>query len=247
MSGEFRAAGSLPMGALFDNHDGYRPEASEVLVGRTLTLEGDDRTLRVTFRDADTLDTEVGPLPYEALAVRDGIVAVIARVSEGRSAIAVLDLAGDRVIAAVTELTPNDVEADEETRFLQAGIDGPLRAPFEQTNELVGKRIMWRYSTTHAFEHIYLNPTSYCWHGIEGPEQWVGDVDPSVTHKLADDLYLFSWSELAKPFNGAVILDLHAMLSYGRFFAWDEALNAPSALVVGARGTLLNETRYDVE
>ncbi len=235
MSTEFQAAGVLATAALFDNHDGFRPQASDALAGRELTVR--DRH-RVRFEDGATLTWDGRALAYEAFAVRDGIVAVVCRPEPHRSVFAVLDLDGGRALAVVSEIA----DARERTHYEQAGLDGPLAQPFDPTEELVGKRVLWRYSDTHAFEHIYLNPTCYCWHGVEGPERWVGAVDPCTTYKLADRLYLFAWSELAAAFNGAVVLDLTARVSVGRFFAWDAT--EPSQIVVGARGTLLNETRY---
>jgi hypothetical protein len=246
-AGEFRAAGDVALREQFDNHDGFRPQAGPFLAGRATTLVlADGAELKVKL-DADgtarwEMGAERGACAYEAFELRDGIVAVAARVGERRSVFAVVR--GDRGIAAFAVLEDRPEGVAERTTYVQFGVGGPLAEPFEPTAELVGKRIHWRYSSTHAFEHIYLDASSYCWHCIEGPERGIGDVDPCVYYRLAEDLYLFSWSETVVPFNGAVAIDLREGSSTGRFFGWDTDRSEAEQIVVGARGTLLNVTAY---
>lgn len=247
-----RAAGDVALTQQFDNHDGYRPEPTDALAGSELTLvpAGSDATLAVSF-GADSLSWGAatgarGAAPYEALAVADDVFAVAARLGERESVFALLDLPGERVLSIRTRLEDRaDGGVAERTAYAQAGIGAPLARPFEPTTDLVGKRILWRYSGTHAFEHIYLNPNSYCWHGVEGPERWIADVDPCRYFDLGDGRYLMSWSETVVPFNGAVVLDLGAMTSVGRFFGWDTEREEAGQIVVGARGTVLNQTSHE--
>ena len=96
----------------------------------------------------------------------------------------------------------------ERTEVFEAGIGRPIPASFPKTAELVGKRIHWSYGGTHKFEHIYIEPELYCWHGIKGPEANMGAVEPTTVRKIADNLYLFSWCDRAIPFNGALVIDL---------------------------------------
>lgn len=254
----YRPAGTVAVTGQFDNHDGYRPSPTSELAGRSLSLQAAGRgALGIEFLDAERLRWQSAPAsgtapcaeqPYEALAVRPGVVAVVCRPDQGScSALAVLHLQRGQALVAWTEIRA-DAEAPagarEHTEYVHATIDDAAAAPFPVSDGLVGKRILYRYSDTHAFEQIYLNPHAYCWHGIEGPERWIGDVDPCVTFALDDDLYLFSWSETVVPFNGSVVVDLRAMRSMGRFLGWDSELRSVEQIVVGARATLLNETSH---
>ncbi|MBS1885862.1 MAG: hypothetical protein JSU06_01615 [Actinobacteria bacterium] len=249
MEAGFRAAGEVALTEQFDNHDGYRPRASAALAGavRTFVPAAGGAAVTVEFgadgSAAWRRGEASGTASYEALELRADALALAVRLDPDRSVFAVL--VGERGIAAVTTLARDGSGgADERTEYVQFGVDGPPGAPFESTADLVGKRIQWRYSSTHSFEHIYLNPSAYCWHCIEGPERWIGDVDPCVHHAIAPGLYLFAWSETVVPFNGAVAIDLDSMTSAGRFFGWDTERAEPGQIVVGARGTLLNETAY---
>lgn len=245
---DFRLAGDVALQEQFDNHDGFRPESTPVKVGRTETLVlaegGNEIRVEVCGEGRATweLGGECGECEFESFLLRDEVTAWVVRIDERRSLFAVV--CGERGLAAFATLEGNPDGVSERTRYVQFGVGGSISEPFEKTVDLIGKRIQWRYSSTHSFEHIYLNPTAYCWHCIEGPERWIGDVDPCVYYRLADDLYLFSWSETVVPFNGAVALDLASGTSTGRFFGWDTRREAPDQIVVGARGTLLNQTSY---
>jgi hypothetical protein len=246
----------IPLSEQFDNHDEYRPETTAELVGRKLSLHfGGDLIIEVTFETADKLswsssadiDGENGGAEtYEAVQLRAGVLlVVIARLNSGISLLAIADLNDNRVLLNLTRLLPWGDAPEEETRYIQAGIDGPLGTAFEPTTELVGKRVHHRYSSTHAFEHIYLNAHTYAYQGLEGPEKGVADVDLTDAFKLADDLYLFSWHERAQPFNGAVAIDLANNRAYGRLFGWDRHGGKALQVRTGSVATLLNETTYD--
>lgn len=246
----------IPLSEQFDNHDEYRPDTTEELVGRTVSLHFSGHTIvEVTFETAEMLswssstelDGEIsGQEAYEAVRLREGILLVVlARLESGVSLLAIADLNNNRVLLNLTRLLPWGDAPQEDTRYIQAGIDGPLDQPFEPTAELVGKRVHHRYSSTHAFEHIYLNEHTYAYQGLEGPEKGVADVDLTDTFKLSDDLYLFSWHERAQPFNGAVAIDLKQNLAYGRLFGWDKHIAKALQVRTGSVATLLNETSYE--
>ena len=252
-----RAAGDVALTEQFDNHDGGRPEATDRLAGETLHLIGDGgqtviafdtaRELRVERDELSMVSGTVAELTYEAFPLREGFVSVVVRTDDRHSTFLTLDAVSQRAISVTSALVGDGGKAVQEvSTFVQAGIEGPLTASFKVTEALVGKRIQWRYSSTHAFEHIYLNPTAYCWHGLAGPERWIGDVDPYIAYELDHELYLFSWSETVVPFNGAVILDLQLWQSVGRFFGWDTDRDQAGQIVVGAEGTLLNVTRHEL-
>jgi hypothetical protein len=64
--------------------------------------------------------------------------------------------------------------------FEHAAIDGPFpdaTSRHERTGNLVGERIEWVYSSKDAYEHIYLNENTYCWHCIAGNEKGLADTD----------------------------------------------------------------------
>ena len=249
-----RPAGAVSLSGQFDNHDGYRPAASERLAGREVRFgQPGGAEVVVEFLDTRRLrwrsDTEVAPFAaeqsYEALDVRPDVVAVVCRPDDGSvGAFAVLHLERRQALVVWSTFEPDAgaaIGARESTSYLQATVDGAPARPFEPSSALVGKRIRYRYSDTHVFEHIYLNPHAYCWHGVEGPERWIGDVDPATTFALDEDLYLFSWSETVVPFNGAVTIDLRAMRSMGRFLGWDSEQCRVDQIVVGAEATLLSD------
>lgn len=246
----------IPLDEQFDNHDEYRPELIDALDGRVLELHpaAGGAAIRVAFEPGAMAWSggepapgwgETGTLGSEPFSIRDlDIVGVVAGdLRERRSILWILDLAAGRALANASRLVGDGPV--EETVYLQFGIDGPLKTPFERTTELVGHRIHQRYSTTHAFEHIHLNPSLYSFHCLEGPEAGIGDTDKADYFKIADRLYLFSWHERQQPFNGAVLTDLDRMRSLGRLFGWNEVGGQALQIRTGSISTVLNVTRYD--
>jgi hypothetical protein len=247
----------IPLSEQFANHDAYRPEPTDALAGRTLTLHlKDGSTVAVRFDDAATLRWESGAEQlwgrggsdaYEAIELRpDLYLVVVGRLEQRTSLLAVVDLAHARVLLNLTRLV-DDGGGDgmrEVTTFGQAGLGAPIAERFDRTHELVGKRVHHRYSDTHAFEHIYLSHRTYAYQGLEGPEAGIADVDYTDAYKLADQLWLFSWHERAQPFNGAVVLDLAAGRATGRLFGWEAQTGQALQIRTGSIATLLNETTY---
>ncbi|WP_089340354.1 molybdenum cofactor biosynthesis F family protein [Burkholderia singularis] len=123
-----------------------------------------------------------------------------------------------------------------------ASVSGELHAP---TRELIGKRVMYRYSPTECYEHIYLNDGFYAWHCIEGVERGLADVDRCHYFKLADALYLFVWREKIVPTLGVVLIDFDQCKTDGKIFGYrDGDFGALSNFPVGAHARMLNETVY---
>lgn len=259
----YRPPSSVTMGELFPNHDGLRPVSVPDLRGRDVVFWVDGGP-RITARFGETeVRWRAEPAPdalpsagtaaYEAVPVRDGILAVILDHAPTRtSALVVVDETHRRALAVVTRMLDGERagEVVEDTRIFSAGVDEPLGRPFAPTHELVGRRVHWRYSDTHSFEHIYLSDRLYCWHGLEGPEADMGGVEPTSARAIADDLVLFTWSDTSVPFNGAIVIDFAAqgfptpVHSTGRLVGWDDERAAPWHIVVGAHGTLVNETSF---
>jgi hypothetical protein len=222
----------------------------------------------ITFTDAETLKWETkerghkqsSTCSYRAIVPRTGIYFVdfVAR-DESRSVSVILDT--DRKCAmTVTGIMPTAQEvmipliirAEKGTPltsvqaiFEHAAIDGPFtpKTPrHEKTEDLVGERIEWVYSSKDTYEHIYLNANTYTWHCIAGNEKGLADTDCCFFYKLAEALYLFVWIEKIIPTVGVVIEDLKVMRSYGKIFGHEGYdMNGPvTNFAVGSYGTLLN-------
>jgi hypothetical protein len=246
----------IPLAEQFRNHDEFRPEPTAELAGLSLVLqfasgipvevEIDGPTSLRWRTPSPTPWGSAGAEHYEAARVRDGIfAATTARLEENTSALIIVDLPGARALVNMTSFERVDGTMTEGTSVSQAGINGPLAAPFQPTTELVGKRVAHRYSATHVFEHIYLNPNTYAFQGLAGPEAGVADVDRADYWKLGDQLYLFSWHERAQPFNGAVVIDLAAGQATGRLVGWDETGRQTLQVRTGSIATLLSTTTYE--
>jgi hypothetical protein len=247
----------IPLEEQFRNHDEYRPPAIDTLAGRTLQLHFvAGPVIAVEFHSPSSLawSTEAdipglqrsGVAEYEAFEIRDQIHGVVvADLPQRASALVIVDQLHERALINLTQIVCEGSDVREETRYWQAGIGGSLSGPFRRTTELVGKRVHQRYSSTHAFEHIYLNPNTYAFQCLEGPEAGVADVDLCDYYKLDKELYLFSWHERLQPFNGAVIVDLREQRARGRLFGWDEQLGEALQVRTGTTATLLNETNYE--
>ena len=246
----------IPLHEQFDNHDEFRSPATDELAGVSLALHlGNGDVIDIEFADAAQLHWRAraptqwgsqGSEAYEAVAVRDGVHAITAgRPEESRSALVILDRLSARAMINHTEFRRVDGSIVEETTYVQAGIGAALAKPFERTLDLIGKRIAQRYSTTHIFEHIYLNPNTYAFQGLAGPEAGVVDVDAADYFELGDQLYLFSWHERSQPFNGAVVLDLVALRATGRLTGWDADLDRMLQIRTGSLCTILSSTVYE--
>ncbi len=242
---------------LFPGHDALRLDATRSLIGATLVLHFDDRpavsysfgdkTVHWTSEPSANLAYPIGEAAYEAIEVQSGLLAATINHPQSNSNdLIIVDLPRSRALVVHTVMVNGSSTVAERSIIVEAGISGPIAERFEPTTELVGKRIHWSYGPTHFFEHIYIEPELYCWHGITGPEAGMGAVEPTSVRKIAEKLYLFSWSDRGTPFNGALVIDLNGKpKSAGRLVGWDPEKRAISQVIVGATGRLVNETSYD--
>ncbi len=242
---------------LFPGHDALRPDAVQTLVGSTQTLHFADRppvsysfaekTVRWTSTPTENIAYPIGEAEYEAIEVQNGLLAATINHPQSNSNdLIIFDLPRKRALVVHTVMVGGSSTIAERSVISEAGIGGEIEQSFERTTELVGKRIHWSYGPTHFFEHIYIEPELYCWHGITGPEAGMGAVEPTSVRKIAEKLYLFSWSDRGTPFNGALVIDLNAKpRSAGRLVGWDPEKRTISQIIVGATGRLVNETQYD--
>jgi hypothetical protein len=121
--------------------------------------------------------------------------------------------------------------------------DTPRHLP---TEELVGRRVLYAYSSTERYEHVYLNANFYTWHCLSGSEKGLADTDRCHCLKIADDLFFFVWREKLVPTLGAVLVDFDIMRTVGKIFGYQGAdFDKVVNFSVGAHARLLNVTRHD--
>lgn len=243
----------VPIDELFDNHDEFADTSTAPLEGETLAVSfGDCGVLNATFSDGRvTWSAErgtpwgrTGDEEFVAEPIRPGIYAVtIDRLEDRSSALVVLDVAAERAVVVLTEFVGPDDQVRERTSVFHGSL-GSGFSPAPRTEELAGLRVHHRYSTTHAFEHIYVDADHYVWHGIEGPEAGMGGFEPAEAYSISDQLYLFTWHERASPFNGTILIDLRNNRSTGRLFAWHLDQHRAISVQTGSVSTILNRTDY---
>ncbi len=266
----------IPVGELSVGFSEYALPSTDCLKGKKTELHyasGNQATL--TFVSEGTLGWETRDknrleefiCSYRAIMPREDLCFVdfIVPRGSGVSLSIILDMTRG-IATAITGILPTPKEVmipliiRAERRMLlssvhvvfeHAAIDGPFldSTPCHgPTGDLVGERIEWVYSSKHAYEHIYLNENTYCWHCIAGSEKGLADTDRCFFYKIADGLYLFVWIEKIVPTLGVVLEDLGIMRSYGKIFGYEsydrdgKIANFP----VGSYGTLLNRTEYDL-
>ena len=109
---------------------------------------------------------------------------------------------------------------------------------------MVGRRVQYIYDADHAYEHVYLNDSTYAWHCIEGAEKGQADAEPTLAYEIRPDVYLFSWRERVVPCDGIVVIDWVNLRNNGRIFGWDTADEAYNSIRMGARAVVLNTTEH---
>ncbi len=268
----FIQVGALADGFAPDNHV-LAPVGD--LAGRTLTLDAPGAASRtyhfvdataLHWRDGEGEAAASGEAAYRATRLRDGLYFVDYLDPTRRAAATsvVLDLAGglwtsidgvlpteaDAPLDALTRVERGLPLTAVEASFRHGTIAGvPTRGPLHATtDELIGKRTMYRYSATECYEHIYLNAHFYAWQCLSGVEAELADVDRCHYFKLADQLYLFVWREKIVPTLGVVLIDLAQRKTDGKIFGYRGGdFGALSNFPVGAHATVLNETVHPLE
>lgn len=243
------------------------------LTKRSLDLYMDNGwVIRHNFKSGNTLTWEVikgegagekATESYTATCLRSNIYFVdfIKATERATSVSLVLNLKTGNATAVLGELptktetmrpvykraNDNDLLTPVATTFIQCGIDRPYAKGDGHaiTEELVGKRIQYKYSPSEFYEHIYLNSGYYTWQCLKGVEQGLADTDKCHYYKIADRLYLFVWREKIIPTLGVVMIDLERLKTTGKILGYDgtdfKKLNNFS---VGAFANILNETTH---
>lgn len=91
---------------------------------------------------------------------------------------------------------------------------------FEKTDQLIGKKILFRYSENDLYQHTYLNNNFYTWECLEGIEAGLCDTDKCFFHDLENNIFLFTWIEKIIPTIGIVIEDLNNHRSHGKIYGY---------------------------
>lgn len=136
-----------------------------------------------------------------------------------------------------------------QVQFEHAAVNAPFTSEtgrHETTDELVGQRVQFVYSSKDAYEHIYLNDKFYSWHCIAGNEKGLCDTDRCFYYKLDENLYCFVWLEKIIPTLGIVVEDFDMHRSYGKICGYEDYVPGKiNNFPVGSYATKLNDTRYD--
>jgi len=252
----------LPIGGLEPGFDENKPPRTEELVGKELEFlfETDRAIIRYVFRDASTLDWEAleGPEKgasdqetYEAIRVATNIYFVdfLKKSKPGQSVNMALDL-GARKATLVIGTLVQEQEGLYRVRqeFLHATVNPSSPdekvIPHERSTDLVGKRVKYTYSSTHAYEHVYLNDHRYTWHCLRGPEKGLADTEHCDCFKVAPSVYLFTWWERVVPCEAVVMINLDEMRSIGKLFGLDTDSKEIINFTMGSYAELLNVTTY---
>jgi hypothetical protein len=263
----------IPVGELgesFRSEAHTLPETDD-LAGRTLTLNfADGRQGQCRF-DADGgllwsgMDADTPVRRVEtciATRIRDGVYFV--DFLHGDAPVISTSLVLDMAHGACTMVTarlPTREEASHSpldrvlsgkeltavhAQFAHAAIDAPftIGTPTHPTTpDLIDRRVEYTYSPTERYEHIYLNPSFYTWHCLQGSEQGLADTDRCHHYKIGPQLYLFVWREKIVPTLGVILIDLDKLKTTGKVFGYRGYDFGPVAnFAVGAKARLLNVT-----
>ncbi|MRH88452.1 molybdenum cofactor biosynthesis protein F [Nocardia sp. SYP-A9097] len=237
---------------------------SRELPGRRMRLEFDNDVLEVAIMGDGILEwagpNSRGTAAFRETSIRPGIFLVDYTIEGAakESVTLVLDIGQNLVTRVVGTLpTSEDAETSAYTRAREglpltaveteithgriASDGSAVSALHAATDELIGKRVLYTYSPTELYEHIYLNPHFYTWHCIDGVEKGLADTDRCHYFKIAENLFLFVWREKIVPTLGVVLVDLDRMKTDGKIFGYkgftfDEISNFPIGAYAEIRG-----------
>lgn len=257
----------LPLDGLAPGFDASKAELSTALDGRTLTLV-DDRGTRISHSfgpgsvawsyepgtgdatpaasqtdrcEVIEVDEELFYAQFQHEQAPDEAVTLILDLRSGQalSVISTLGNAAPGRTAVQHAFVPARIEELEQR--------GEAAAP---TTELIGRRVLWVYSSIHAYEHVYLSPHWYTWQCLAGPEQGLADTDENTVWRIRPGIYLFAWREKVIPCGSVTIADhrdAKSLRAHGVLFGRDEAGTGQSHFTFGAYGRLLSTTVHPAE
>lgn len=248
----------LPLDGLAPGFDANKAPTVQDLAGQEFCLRGDGGPMTFSFDDEEVqwaAAGQAGTSTYEAFLVAEELYyAQWQSLQEPEIAISlVLDLAHGRALyvgATLGRATPSSVAVHHD--FRPGALDGHSVTGTEiaESRALIGRRVEWAYSESHAYEHIYLSPTWYTWQCLAGPERGLADTDSNTVLQIRPGIFVFTWREKVIPCGSVTIADHrdpNAIRSHGSLFGWDEAGTDPVHFTFGAHGRLLSITHHTPE
>lgn len=225
---------------------------TDALAGEHLSITFGDVGWEVDFTDGEQLTLAEGggaatTERYLAREVLDDVflVDVQRALAPDRTIVLLVDRPRSIVTAILSTVVGEGDDMHVEEEALHGVLPGGDSADrHEPTNDMVGQRWQYIYSPDHAYEHVYLNSSTYCWQCLEGEEKGQADCDPTTAFKIRDDVYLFTWMERVVPCDGIVVIDWVNMRNNGRIFGWDTGDQEFNSISMGARAVRLNVTQY---
>lgn len=244
-----------PVSAMLEGFGDQTLPASPALTGAAVSIPGEDGATEEYVFDTESSiiwtsqrgdEKTSGTAGYKAIEARPGIFIIDFVRGEGLTADNVT-IIWDRNTGAVTSGVSRFVLVGDRTRsttgFSQTNSNGSA-ARHERSSGLVGKRIFYRYSDVESYEHIYLNPGTFTWNCVRGGEAGLADTDRCMTWEVAEDLFIFFWTEKVMCVEAVLLVDLREQRSIGRMFGWDDPANEPVILPFDSRLSVLNTTEY---
>ena len=228
-----------PVSAMLDGFGDQTLPASPALAGTTLSIPTHGGTaVEHVFKDPATVAWDGGSAAYKAIEARPGIFIIDFVRGEGVDGENVT-IVWDRNTGAVTTGISRFVTVDGRIRSTT-----DFNAAHERSSGLVGRRIFYRYSDVESYEHIYLNPGTFTWNCVRGGEAGLADTDRCMMWDVAEDLYIFFWTEKVMTVEAVLLIDLREQRSIGRMFGWDDPAGEPVILPFNSRLSVLNTTEY---
>jgi hypothetical protein len=211
---------------------------AEDLTSTTLEVKTDSGLeLRCAFLSAgevrwgttgvEDLDAATGSDPYDAVAVGEHALFVdLPFRSRPRQALTLMiSNRTRRALVVVSTIAPGPIPGEPQVnqRFWPGVVGGgdPVPRSFvpAPTRDLIGRRLLHRYSPNHCYEHVHLSSERYAWQCLEGLQRGHGDVDLASTYQLDDDLYVFAVREIRIAVASLFLYDMVGRTSTGRFLS----------------------------
>ncbi|WP_312179725.1 molybdenum cofactor biosynthesis F family protein [Arthrobacter sp.] len=251
----------LPLDGLAPGFDANKAPLTGALAGRRINLTMADGTRIAHKFGTETVAwsfqppghaVQEGEDPYEAFEVAPGLFyAQFQHVSSPKEAVSLfLDLDSGRALSVISTIgTASPAHTAVGQQFIAGTIDGAEVDGSEPAPSaaLVGGRVLWEYSTEHAYEHLYLSPHWYTWQCLSGPERGLADTDQQTTYELRPGIFVFAWREKVVPCAAVTVADHRdaaALRSHGSLFGLHQDGSQPVHFTFGAHGRLLSRTSH---